>query len=163
MRRRRRQTRFGREYPSATKRLPDDLEARLNHVRVAPAHRKYARTTNLLERTFEEERRRTNAIPRFWTEHSARKLILGTLDRPSRRWQRRTWRSNTWGSGGGNWGSTAGWPRQRPNTERRCVRQTSSCFCSPRETHPRFPSEAEEGHITTTCDAPIFVVPQSLA
>ena len=46
------------------------------------------RTTNLLERTFEEERRRTKVIPRFWTEHSALKLIFGTLDRASRRWQR---------------------------------------------------------------------------
>jgi transposase-like protein len=57
------------------------------HFRVAPAHRTYVRTTNLLERTFEEERSRTEVIPRFWTEHSALKLIFGTLDRASRRWQ----------------------------------------------------------------------------
>ncbi len=82
------QARFGRDYPSATKSLLDDLDASLNHLRVAPAHRKYVRTTNLLERTFEEERRRTKVIPRFWTEHSALKLIFGTLDRASRRWQR---------------------------------------------------------------------------
>jgi transposase-like protein len=57
---------------------------------VPAAHRKYVCTTNLLERTFEEERRRTKVIPRFWTEHSALKLIFGTLDRASRRWQRIT-------------------------------------------------------------------------
>ena len=77
-------------YPSATKSLLDDLEASLNHLRVTPAHRKYVRTTNLLERTFEEERRRTKIIPRFWTERSALKLIFGALDRASRRWQRLT-------------------------------------------------------------------------
>src|SRR5579875_2142052 len=82
------QARFGRDDPSATKSLLDDLEASLNPLRVAPAHRKYVRTTNLLERTFEEERRRTKVMPRFWTEHSALKLIFGTLDRASRRWQR---------------------------------------------------------------------------
>jgi len=82
------QARFGRDYPSATKSLLDDLDASLNHLRVAPAHRKYVQTTNLLERTFEEERRRTKVIPCFWTEHSALKLIFGTLDRASWRWQR---------------------------------------------------------------------------
>jgi len=77
-------------YPSALKSLEDDVEASLNHLRVPAAHRKFVRTTNLLERTFEEERRRTKVIPRFWTEHSALKLIFGTLDRASRRWQRLT-------------------------------------------------------------------------
>jgi putative transposase len=81
---------FGALYPSALKSLEDDLEASLNHLRVPAAHRKFVRTTNLLERTFEEERRRTKVIPRFWTEHSALKLIFGTLDRASRRWQRIT-------------------------------------------------------------------------
>lgn len=81
---------FEKLYPSATKSLLDDCEASLNHLRIPPAHRKYVRTTNLLERTFEEERRRTKVIPRFWTEHSALKLIFGTLDRASRRWQRIT-------------------------------------------------------------------------
>ncbi len=75
-------------YPAATKSLLDDLEASLNHLRVPAAHRKYVRTTNLLERSFEDERRRTKVIPRFWSEHSALKLIFGTLDRASRRWQR---------------------------------------------------------------------------
>lgn len=81
---------FEKRYPSAAKSLLDDCEASLNPLRVPPAHRKCVRTTNLLERTFEEARRRTKVIPRFWTEHSALKLIFGTLDRASRRWQRLT-------------------------------------------------------------------------
>jgi len=40
-----------KRYPSATKRLLDDCEASLNHLRVPPAHRTFVRTTNLLERT----------------------------------------------------------------------------------------------------------------
>lgn len=39
---------FGALYPSALKSLEDDLAARLNHLRVPPAHRKYVRTTTLL-------------------------------------------------------------------------------------------------------------------
>jgi transposase-like protein len=77
-------------YPAATNSLLDDLAASLNHLRGPAAHRKDVRTTNLLERSFEEERRRTKVIPRFWSEHSALTLIFGTLDRASRRWQRVT-------------------------------------------------------------------------
>ena len=46
------------------------------------------RTTNLIERSFEEERRRTKVLPWFWTEHSALKLVFATLQRVTRRWQR---------------------------------------------------------------------------
>jgi hypothetical protein len=45
-------------------------------------------TTNLLERTFEEERRRTKVIPRLLDEKSAMKLVFATLIRVSDRWQR---------------------------------------------------------------------------
>jgi putative transposase len=46
------------------------------------------RTTNLLERTFEEERRRTKVIPRLLDERSAMKLVFATLIRVSERWCR---------------------------------------------------------------------------
>ena len=39
---------------------------------------------------FVEERRRTNVIPRFFTERSCLKLAFAALDRASRRWQRVT-------------------------------------------------------------------------
>lgn len=39
------------------------------------------KTTNLIERSFEEERRRTKVLPRFCTEHSALKLVFGALYR----------------------------------------------------------------------------------
>ncbi|BAS29186.1 IS256 family transposase [Limnochorda pilosa] len=80
--------RFERDYPSAVRSFTDDLEASLNHLKVPLAHRKYVRTTNLIERSFEEERRRTKVLPRFWTEHSALKLVFATLQRATKRWQR---------------------------------------------------------------------------
>ncbi len=80
--------RYGRLYPSAMASLSDDLEARLNHLRVPVAHRRYVRTTNLIERSFLEERRRTKIIPRFFDERSCLKLVFATLQRASQRWQR---------------------------------------------------------------------------
>ena len=80
--------RYERQFPSAVRSFQDDLEASLNHLHLPVAHRKYVRTTNLIERSFEEERRRTKTIPRFFDEHSALKLIFGALTRATARWQR---------------------------------------------------------------------------
>jgi len=80
--------RYRRQYPSAMQSLEDDLEASLAHIQVPVAHRKYVRTTNLIERSFEEERRRTKTIPRFFDEHSALKLVFAALSRATYRWQR---------------------------------------------------------------------------
>jgi len=82
--------RFQEQYPAAMSSFADDLEASLAHLRLPVAHRKYARTTNLIERSFVEERRRTKVIPRFFTERSCLKLAFGALERASRRWQRVT-------------------------------------------------------------------------
>jgi transposase-like protein len=43
------------------------------------------RTTNLIERSFEEERRRTKIIPRFFDERSCLKLVYATLVRANQR------------------------------------------------------------------------------
>jgi transposase-like protein len=80
--------RFGNLYPSAMKCFADDLEASLNHLRLPVRHRIHVRTTNLLERSFVEERRRTKVIPRLLDERSAMKLVFATLIRCSERWQR---------------------------------------------------------------------------
>jgi putative transposase len=80
--------RFQNELPGLCKALSDDLEALLAHLNLPPAHRKYVRTTNLIERSFVEERRRTKIIPRFFTEKSCLKLVFATLDRAAARWQR---------------------------------------------------------------------------
>lgn len=52
------------------------------------AFRRRIRTTNLIERAFVEQRRRTKIIPRFWDERSCLKLVFATLWQASERWQR---------------------------------------------------------------------------
>jgi len=82
--------RFEGQYPAAMRSFADDLEASLAHLRLPVAHRKYVRTTNLIERSFVEERRRTKVIPRFFDERTCLKLAFGALERAARRWQRVT-------------------------------------------------------------------------
>jgi len=81
-------SRHKEQYPSLIKAFREDLEALLSHLKFPVAHRKSIRTTNLIERSFEEERRRSKVIPRFLTEKSALKLVYGVLIRASARWRR---------------------------------------------------------------------------
>jgi len=57
----------------------DDLEASLAHLQLPAVHRKYVRTTNLIERSFGEEKRCSKVIPRFFDEKSALKLAFATI------------------------------------------------------------------------------------
>ena len=66
----------------------DDLDALLAIHRVPVRHRIRVRTTNLAERSFVEERRRTKVIPRFTNEKAAMKLVFATLIRAADRWCR---------------------------------------------------------------------------
>jgi transposase-like protein len=72
--------------PSAVGCFEDDLEASLNHLKLPALHHKSIRTTNLVERGFEEERRRSKVVPRFRTEKECLKLVFATLWRASQRW-----------------------------------------------------------------------------
>jgi putative transposase len=80
--------RFSSRYPAAVACLADDLEASLAHLKLPPRHRINARTTNLAERSFVEERRRSKVIPRFRGEKAAMKLVFATLIRAADRWNR---------------------------------------------------------------------------
>jgi transposase-like protein len=80
--------RYGQLYPAAAACLQDDLEACLSFLRCPGHHHKRIPTTNLIERAFLEERRRTNSIPRFWDEKSCLKLAYATLWQASQRWQK---------------------------------------------------------------------------
>lgn len=75
------------EYPSAMASFRDDWEACIAYLRCPAIHHKRIRTTNLLERSFLEQRRRTKVIPRFFTEKSCLKLVFSTLWQASLRWQ----------------------------------------------------------------------------
>lgn len=79
--------RYGKLYPRAVDCLQDDLDACLAFLRCPAHHHKRIRTTNLIERAFLEERRRTKTIPRFWDEKSCLKLAYATLWQASQRWQ----------------------------------------------------------------------------
>ena len=62
----------------------------LNHLKALYSHRKHIRTTNLIERSFVEEKRRTKVIPGFFTEKSALKLVFSSLIRAAKRWRKVT-------------------------------------------------------------------------
>jgi putative transposase len=77
---------YQREFPELCRCLLDDAEASLNHLEVPKRHQQYVRTSNLVERAFVEERRRTKVIPHLWTEGSLVQLVFGVLIRVSDRW-----------------------------------------------------------------------------
>jgi transposase-like protein len=78
--------RYQREFPELCRCLLEDAEASLNHLAVPKRHQQYVRTSNLVERAFVEERRRTKVIPHLWTEGSLVHLVFGVLIRVSNRW-----------------------------------------------------------------------------
>jgi putative transposase len=79
--------RFGARYPSAMECFEKDLDECLTYLLFPQEHQKRLRTTNLLERTFEESRRRTKIIPRFPGERSCLTLMYATLITASRTWR----------------------------------------------------------------------------
>lgn len=81
-------TAYGREYPSMIKCFNDDLSACLVHLKYPHGHRRSIRTTNLIERSFVEQKRRTKIIPSHVHEKGAMKLVYGTMIRSAQRWQR---------------------------------------------------------------------------
>jgi transposase-like protein len=79
---------YRREFPAAVACFEDDLDALLAIHRVPVRHRIRVRTTNLAERSFVEERRRTKVVGRFTSERSAMKLVFATMIRAAERWCR---------------------------------------------------------------------------
>lgn len=77
---------YQERYPSAMKAFQDDWPACIAYLRCPRVHHKSIRTTNLLERSFLEQRRRTKTIPRFFTEKSCLKLVFATLWQANQSW-----------------------------------------------------------------------------
>jgi hypothetical protein len=65
----------------------DDSEACIAHLRFPLRHRKEIRTTNLLERLFLEERRRTRIIPHAFGERAVLTLMYAAMIRAADRWR----------------------------------------------------------------------------
>ena len=78
---------FSKEFPGLCKCLTEDLDALLAHLQLPWRLRKFTRTTNLIERSFVEERRRTKTLPRFFSGKSCLKLVYAVLIRAAARWQ----------------------------------------------------------------------------
>jgi len=79
---------YGHLYPSAVASFDDDLPACLSYLQCPVKHRKYISTTNMLERSFLEEKRRSKVIPRFFNEKSGLKLAFASLIRASQKWKK---------------------------------------------------------------------------
>lgn len=78
---------WARELPAAVACFEEDFEACIAHLRLPIAHRRVTRTTNVLERLFGEERRRTKVIPHAFGERAVMKLMFAALLRASQTWR----------------------------------------------------------------------------
>ena len=67
-------------YTAAARCLADDLDALVVHLRYPTRHRRRWRSTNLLERSLGEVKRRTKVIGRFPGEDSCLTLVWAVLD-----------------------------------------------------------------------------------
>jgi len=79
---------FGRLYPSAVQCFEDDFDACIQHLKCPARHRRFISSTNLLERSFGEQKRRSKVIPRFFDEKSGLKLAFASLMRASQGWRK---------------------------------------------------------------------------
>lgn len=79
--------RYRDRFPAAMKCLEETLEETLVVLKLPPAHHKRLRTSNMLERTFGEKKRRTKVIPHFFTENAALKLSYATMLAVSNKWR----------------------------------------------------------------------------
>jgi transposase-like protein len=67
-------------FAAASRCLADDLDALVTHLRLPPRHRRRWRSTNLLERSLGEVKRRTKVMGRFPGEESCLSLAWAVLD-----------------------------------------------------------------------------------
>jgi transposase-like protein len=67
-------------FAAAARCLADDLDALVVHLRYPPRHRRRWRSTNLLERSLGEVKRRTKVMGRFPGEESCLTLVWAVLD-----------------------------------------------------------------------------------
>jgi putative transposase len=80
-------TAYERELPAVVQCFRDDFDACIAHLRFPLRHRRVVRTTNLLERLFLEERRRTKIIPHAFGERPVLKLMYAAVIRAADRWR----------------------------------------------------------------------------
>jgi transposase-like protein len=79
--------RYEKSLPSAAQCFQDDFEACIAHLRFPLAHRRAIRTTNMLERLLEEDRRRTKVMPHAFGERPLLKVMFAAVIRASSKWR----------------------------------------------------------------------------
>lgn len=77
---------YASKYPSAIQCFNDDLPSCITHLKYPLGHRRYIRTTNLLERSFEEQKRRTKVFPQHQSERACVGLVFAVLKRAADGW-----------------------------------------------------------------------------
>ena len=79
---------YSDKYPEMIRCFTDDLSSCLVQLKFPMTHRRIIRTTNLIERAFVEEKRRTKIIPCHQNEKGMMNLVFGVLIRASRNWNK---------------------------------------------------------------------------
>ena len=79
--------RFERQAPAAVRCFQEDFEACIAQLQVPVSHRRVVRTTNLLERLFEEGRRRSKVAPSVAGERPVLKMLYAAAIRASDSWR----------------------------------------------------------------------------
>ena len=82
--------RYQRECPQACRWVWDDTEASLTHLELPQRPQQYVRTSNLVERAFVAERRRTPVIPHRHDERSLVQLVFAGWMRVSHQWNKKS-------------------------------------------------------------------------
>jgi putative transposase len=79
---------YSNTQPLVVKCFCEDLEACLIHLKFPEEHRRYIRSTNLIERAFEEQKRRTKVMPQHENEKGMIGLVFSVLWETSLKWRR---------------------------------------------------------------------------
>jgi putative transposase len=81
-------SRYSREFPTACETLARYLEECLTFYRFPERHWKHIRTSNVIERSFKEVKRRTRVVGRFPNETSALVMVFSLLEEDRMKWQK---------------------------------------------------------------------------
>jgi len=81
-------SRYSRELPTATETLVRHLEGSLTFYRFPERYWKHIRTSNVIERSFKEVKRRTRVVGRFPNETSALVMVFSMLNEERLKWQK---------------------------------------------------------------------------
>jgi putative transposase len=79
---------YSREFPTACEVLAKHLEECLTFYRFPERHWKHIRTSNVIERSFKEVKRRTRVVGRFPNETSALVMVFSLLEEERMKWQK---------------------------------------------------------------------------